>query len=125
MAFHSTLTTLHANGVGDVPARVEALAMLSGIERSAAHSLLASALHAAVQLRRLGDGRRVVAEIAVLARGDEHPSDGEAAGGLVSAWPALSWSGESAPTIHPTGAGRLRGLLASRGIAPPAELGGP
>ena len=50
------LTTLHANGVSEVPARVEALAMLNGIPRAAAHSLLAAALRVAVHLQRNRDG---------------------------------------------------------------------
>ena len=52
----------------DVPARVEALAMLDGVPRAAAHSLLASALRVAVHLQRARDGSRRVAQIAVLER---------------------------------------------------------
>ena len=80
-----SLTTVHANGVADVPARVEALAMLAGVPRPAAHSLLASALRVAVHLQRGRDGARRVGQIAVLER------DGE----LVRAITALSWDGAS------------------------------
>ncbi len=109
-----TLTTLHANGVGDVPARVEALAMLSGIGRPAAHSLLAAALHAAVHVRRLGDGRRIVADIAVLDR--QTGSD------LVAARAVLTWGGDGPPVPLPEGCRRLHELIAARGITPPPLL---
>ena len=84
------LTTLHANGVADVPARVEALAMLAGLPRAAAHSLLASALRVAVHLERGRDGFRRVAEIAVLERGE---------GDLVRAVTALRWAGGHAQVV--------------------------
>jgi hypothetical protein len=106
-----SVTTLHANGVADVPARIEALATLAGVERQAAHSLLASALSVAVHLQRAGDGRRRVTEIAVLVR--------DPAAGLVAAEPALLWSGEL--QVEP-GARRLRQLLESRGVAAPMVL---
>jgi pilus assembly protein CpaF len=98
------LTTLHANGVGDVPARVEALAMLAGVPRPAAHSLLAAALRVAVHLHRGRDGRRRVAQIAVLER------EGE----LVQAVEALSWDGASDGVQSGPGASVLRELLRSR-----------
>jgi pilus assembly protein CpaF len=100
------LTTLHANGVADVPARVEALAMLAGLPRAAAHSLLASALKVAVHLERGRDGVRRVAEIAVLERGD---------GELVRAVTALRWAGGSAEVVSGPGAPLLRTLLAQAG----------
>jgi pilus assembly protein CpaF len=106
-----SVTTLHANGVVDVPARIEALAMLAGVERQAAHSLLASALSVAVHLQRDGDGQRRVTEIAVLVR--------DPAAGLVAAEPALLWSGEL--QVEP-GARGLRQLLESRGVAAPMVL---
>lgn len=102
-----TITTLHANGIADVPARVEALAMLAGLPRAAAHSLLASAMEVAVHLRRTSDGGRRVAEVAVLQRDD---------GELVSAVPALQWPGGSAPVQFGPGAAPLRALLEARGF---------
>ena len=48
--------TLHANSAGDVPARVEALALAAGLGRDAAHSQLASAVDAVVHLGRGRDG---------------------------------------------------------------------
>ncbi len=105
------LTTLHANGVADVPARVEALAMLAGLPRAAAHSLLASALRVAVHLERGRDGSRRVAEIAVLERGD---------GDLVRAVTALRWAGGSADVMSGPGAPALSGLLERTGRVPTA-----
>jgi pilus assembly protein CpaF len=107
------VTTLHANGVADVPARIEALAMLAGIERLAAHSLLASALSVAVHLHRGRDGRRRVTEIALLQR--------DAATGLVAASPALVWPGVG-PVQAEVGATALARLLVQRGTEPPSVL---
>jgi pilus assembly protein CpaF len=106
-----SVTTIHANGVADVPARIEALAMLAGIERQAAHSLLASALSVAVHLHRGSDGRRRVTEIALLQR--------DASSGLVTASPVMRWSKEV--RVEP-GADLLAELLQARGIAAPAVL---
>ena len=61
--------TLHANSAADVPARIEALALAAGLPRQAAHSQLAAALDLVVHLDRARDGRRRVAELAVLHRG--------------------------------------------------------
>jgi pilus assembly protein CpaF len=72
--------TVHANSAGDVPARVEALAMAAGLPQAAAHSQLSSAVDAVVHLARDPDGSRRVAEVAVLVRGDS---------GLVTAETAL------------------------------------
>ena len=77
------LTTLHANGVSEVPARVEALAMLDGVPRAAAHSLLAAALRVAVHLQRTVTDVRRVAQIAVLER------DGRLGAGIDGA--VLGW----------------------------------
>lgn len=60
--------TLHANTATSVPARVEALALAAGLGREAAHSQLASALDVVVHLSRRGDGRRRVAEMALVGR---------------------------------------------------------
>ncbi|QTE29711.1 TadA family conjugal transfer-associated ATPase [Pengzhenrongella sicca] len=59
--------TVHANTAADVPARLEALAALAGLDRAAVAAQAASALDAVVHLRRDG-GRRYVAEVAVVAR---------------------------------------------------------
>jgi pilus assembly protein CpaF len=52
------LTTVHANSAGDVPARIEALALAGGLDRAAAHAQLASGLDAVVHLDRGRDGVR-------------------------------------------------------------------
>lgn len=96
--------TLHANSARDVPARLEALAAVAGLDRAALHSQLASGLRLAVHLvrdRRTG-GRRV-AEVCVLARG---------ADGLVVAEPAWSWDGSALGGVRGPGAGVLDALAA-------------
>jgi pilus assembly protein CpaF len=60
--------TLHANTAADVPARLEALAALGGMRRSALHSQLGAALHAVVHLGRDAAGRRWLVEIGVVRR---------------------------------------------------------
>ena len=44
--------TIHANTAHDVPARVEALATAGGLDRDAAHSQLAAAIEAILELDR-------------------------------------------------------------------------
>lgn len=90
--------TLHANSAQDVPARLEALAAVAGLDQQALHSQLASGLRLAVHLRRAPTGRRRVAEVCVLERGK---------GGLVQAVPAWSWDGAAAAGTPGPGAGRL------------------
>ena len=77
--------TLHANSAGDVPARVEALALAAGLGRDAAHSQLASAFDVVLHLSRIGGVRRLV-EVAVPRR---LPS------GLVAMETAVRWDGET------------------------------
>ena len=60
--------TIHANSAGDVPARVEALALAAGLPRAAAHSQFASAVDAVVHLERGRSGLRRVREVAVPAQ---------------------------------------------------------
>src|SRR5262249_24646473 len=57
--------TLHANTAGDVPARLEALGLLSGVPRAAIHAQIAAALQVVVHMRR-GGGGRVLDEIVLL-----------------------------------------------------------
>ena len=84
--------TLHANSAEDVPARVEALAMAAGMSQDAAHSQLASAVDAVVHLARSPDGRRRVAEVAALRRGQD---------GRVRAEPALTFPADGSTREHP------------------------
>jgi pilus assembly protein CpaF len=78
--------TLHANSARDVPARLEALAAVAGLQRDALHSQLASGLRIAVHLRRPAGRPRHLSEICVLRRSDD---------GLVTAVPAWTWDGQA------------------------------
>lgn len=95
--------TIHANSAGDVPARVEALALAAGLPRAAAHSQFASAVDAVVHLARDRHGVRRLREVAVpLRRGD----------GLVSMSPAVVFDAEGAAQEGP-GADALAARLGS------------
>jgi len=63
--------TIHANSAGDVPSRVEGLALAAGMAREAAHSQLFSAIDVVIHLGRGRDGRRRVNEIGVVSRATE------------------------------------------------------
>ena len=71
--------TVHANAATEVPARLEALGSMAGLDRAAVHSQVAAALSVVVHMTRGRDGLRRVSEVHVLARTD---------GGLVTAVPA-------------------------------------
>ncbi len=60
--------TVHANSPAEVPARLEALGALGGLDRAALHSQLSAAVQVLLHMARTGDGRRRLAEIAVLDR---------------------------------------------------------
>ena len=82
--------TLHANSSGDVPARIEALAMAAGLPRAAAHSQLASALDVVVHVGR-SSGRRRVEEVAVLRRSEA---------GYVDVVPAVTFGADGSIRTH-------------------------
>ncbi|MBJ7291784.1 TadA family conjugal transfer-associated ATPase [Williamsia sp.] len=63
--------TLHANSTTEVPARMEALAALGGMDRAALHSQLAAAVHIVIGVARDADGRRGVTEIGLVTRGTD------------------------------------------------------
>lgn len=92
--------TVHANNPAEVPARLEALGALGGLDRAALISQLAAAVQVLLHVGRDGAGRRRLAEIAVLRRA--------ARGGLevVTAW--------SADTGLGCGADALDALVAQR-----------
>lgn len=92
--------TLHANSPIEVPARLEALAALGGLDRAALHSQLAAAVQVILHVGRGPDGRRRLSEMAVLERGDS---------GEVGVLPA--WHVERGTDV---GAERLRGLISNR-----------
>lgn len=58
--------TLHANSPSEVPARMEALAALGGLNRGALHSQLAAAVRVVLHMRRLPSGVRRLDEVGVL-----------------------------------------------------------
>ena len=62
--------TVHANTAADVPARLEALGALGGLDRAALASQVASALEVVIHLG-WRDGRRALEEVAVLRRGSD------------------------------------------------------
>jgi pilus assembly protein CpaF len=64
--------TVHANNPGEVPARLEALGALGGLDRAALHSQLAAAVQVLLHVARDRNGRRRLAEIAVLRHLDSH-----------------------------------------------------
>ncbi|MFD4181265.1 TadA family conjugal transfer-associated ATPase [Rhodococcus sp. NPDC058514] len=94
--------TVHANSPEEVPARLEALAALGGLDRAALHSQLAAAVQVVLHVHRAADGRRRLAQIGVLDR-DER--------GQVSVVPAWTPADRGCP-----GAGRLAALLERRGF---------
>jgi pilus assembly protein CpaF len=92
--------TVHANNPAEVPARLEALAALGGLDRAALHSQLAAAVQVVLHVSRGRTGRRRLSEIAVLQSGD---------GGRVRA--TTAWH---ADTGFGCGASHLRALLRAR-----------
>lgn len=73
--------TVHANNPAEVPARLEALGALGGLDRGALHSQLAAAVQVLVHVARDRTGRRRLSEIAVL-----QTIDGQV--GAVTVWHA-------------------------------------
>ncbi|WP_046314781.1 TadA family conjugal transfer-associated ATPase [Mycobacterium sp. UM_Kg1] len=92
--------TVHANRPSDVPARLEALAALGGLDRSGLHSQLAAAVQVVVHVARGGDGQRRLTDIAMLRR---------SSAGLVQAEPV--WQADCGLTGH---AAEFRALLRDR-----------
>jgi pilus assembly protein CpaF len=62
--------TVHANNPGEVPARLEALGALGGLDRAALHSQLAAAVQVLLHVARDRSGRRRLSEIAMLRQTD-------------------------------------------------------
>ena len=61
--------TIHANTAEDVPARLVALGALAGMADSTVHAQAAAALDAIIHVERRADGKREVAQIAVVEPG--------------------------------------------------------
>ncbi|MFC9519231.1 TadA family conjugal transfer-associated ATPase [Nocardiaceae bacterium NPDC056970] len=95
--------TVHANSPRELPARLEALAALGGLDRAALHSQLAAAVQVVLHVERGAEGRRRLAEIAVLRRD---------ATGTVEVAPAWTWRGGA----HPAGR-TLHDMLVRRGAS--------
>jgi pilus assembly protein CpaF len=95
--------TVHANNAAEVPARLEALAALGGLDRAALHSQLTAAVQVVLHMSRNRTGARRLAEIGVLDRGD----DGRAR--VATAWHVDTGSG--------CGRERLTALLRDRGLS--------
>ncbi|CAN5815462.1 TadA family conjugal transfer-associated ATPase [soil metagenome] len=93
--------TVHANSPAEVPARLEALGALGGLERAALHSQLSAAVRVLLHVGRTRDGRRRLSEIALLERA---PGSSECR--TVTAWHAERGPGD--------GAAELRRLVCSR-----------
>ena len=58
--------TLHANRLTEVPARLEALGALGGLERTALHAQLTAAVEVVLVMQRGADGTRRLAQIGQL-----------------------------------------------------------
>ncbi len=93
--------TVHANNPAEVPARLEALAALGGLDRAALHSQLAAAVQVVLHVSRSRSGARRLTEIGVLERG------GDDRVRVVTAWHADTGTG--------SGRAGLASLLGSRG----------
>ncbi|MGK2350901.1 TadA family conjugal transfer-associated ATPase [Cutibacterium sp. V947] len=91
--------TVHANGVAEVPARLEALAALGGLSREAASAQITAALQTVIHLERGPAGRRV-AEIGVFTDVNDR----------AVVVPAVRWDTNGAATLE-AGAGKLSELL--------------
>jgi pilus assembly protein CpaF len=72
--------TVHANNPAEVPARLEALGALGGLDRAALHSQLAAAVQVVLHVSRGRNGARRLSEIGVL----EHSDDGRVR--VITAW---------------------------------------
>ncbi len=81
--------TIHANSPRALPARVEALAVAGGLDKTAAHSLLAAGLDAVLHVGRLATGDRRIAQIGATV--SDHSG--------CRVVPLLTFSGDR-PTLH-------------------------
>lgn len=77
--------TVHANSAEDVPARLEALGLMAGLDRPALHALLGAGVDAVVHLGRRPSGMRGLGGVHLLTTGDD---------GVVRTQPALVRRGD-------------------------------
>jgi pilus assembly protein CpaF len=94
--------TVHANSAGDVPARLEALAALGGLERAAVHAQVAAALDAVIHINRDPAGARRVSGVSVFVR--------DPATALVRTERAVEFTAEGR-TVRGPGCAQLERLL--------------
>src|SRR5262249_45157116 len=94
--------TVHANSPAEVPARLEALAALGGLDRAALHSQLAAAVQVILHVRRGRHGARRLHGISVLRRTGDEPVR------VITAWNADTGTG--------SGAEILNNMLCTRGV---------
>jgi len=92
--------TVHANSPAEVPARLEALAALGGLDRAGLHSQLAAAVQVLLHVGRDRNGRRRLTDISLLCR---------TASGMVQAAPV--WHAERGAGDH---IAEFRALLRDR-----------
>ncbi|MFI6870683.1 TadA family conjugal transfer-associated ATPase [Nocardia sp. NPDC050406] len=83
--------TVHANSPREVPARLEALAALGGMDRAALHSQLAAAIQVILHVHRRPDGSRALREIGLVTRALDH---------TVHITPAWSATAHPTPAAH-------------------------
>lgn len=95
--------TVHANSPADVPARLEALGVMAGLDRGAVHALVAAGIDAVVHVHRDPSGRRVLDGVHVLVRESS---------GLVATQAALTRVGDG--FVEGPGMSRLRERIDSR-----------
>ncbi len=86
--------TVHANNIAEVPARLEALAALGGLDRLALHSQLAAAVQVLLHVGRDRNGQRRLGEIGVLRR------DSSGLVGVATAWNADTGFGSGAEELQ-------------------------
>jgi pilus assembly protein CpaF len=94
--------TVHANSAEDVPARLEALGLLGGLDRTALHAQIGAALHVVLHIRRDEHGVRRVSEVHVVVR--------DVATGLTRTEPAVEFGPQGRIRLGP-GSARLERLL--------------
>jgi pilus assembly protein CpaF len=104
--------TMHANSIGDVPARFAALGALASLDRACTNAQVGAALDVILQLRRGRAGRRIVAEIGLL----HHERTGLRA---TAVWTA---GGPAPDGVKGPAASNLAGRLEECGVTPPAVL---
>jgi pilus assembly protein CpaF len=83
--------TVHANSALDVPARLEALALMAGLDRPAVHSLICAGLDCVIHVERRKGGQRHVQGIYAIERGQD---------ALATVRPLIEMSGEEAEMLE-------------------------